>query len=332
MPADISRTDTVADIDRSNLDPLLVHDEAPGDGRNESDADFKASGKASSGMASNRNPSTSFTLTSEDITNRPGASSKNGRHTSQDGLLQIPSDGGAARPPATTTSVWVWDAPLGERSVGGDNSSYYYEPQGELLQEQREQRSSRTEFSIPHAVSGSGLHWPFPASAVGPGSNDGFAVPRRPSGVPPSIAGNKRKSTSDREALSGGKQPELKRSSRSMNDSGEEPSSPSDVRPPAHSTRSQAPQPGPTNRVRSATDSVDGRPRPLGTELEPGRAGAGASGSGPRRNLSDPLIPTVLPARKVFPIQIGDKLFRLSGASISSDGESIVSDRIMSLG
>jgi len=28
-----------------------------------------------------------------------------------------------------------------------------------------------------------------------------------------------------------------------------------------------------------------------------------------------------LPARKVFPIQIGDKLFRLSGASISSDGK-----------
>lgn len=31
-----------------------------------------------------------------------------------------------------------------------------------------------------------------------------------------------------------------------------------------------------------------------------------------------------LPARKVFPIQIGDKLFRLSGASISSDGESLL--------
>lgn len=30
---------------------------------------------------------------------------------------------------------------------------------------------------------------------------------------------------------------------------------------------------------------------------------------------------SVLPARKVFPIQIGDKLFRLSGASISSDGK-----------
>ena len=34
-----------------------------------------------------------------------------------------------------------------------------------------------------------------------------------------------------------------------------------------------------------------------------------------------PTIQMALPARKVFPIQIGDKLFRLSGASISSDGK-----------
>lgn len=40
-----------------------------------------------------------------------------------------------------------------------------------------------------------------------------------------------------------------------------------------------------------------------------------------RRTLTDPATPMVLPARKVFPIQIGDKLFRLSGASISSDGK-----------
>ena len=33
----------------------------------------------------------------------------------------------------------------------------------------------------------------------------------------------------------------------------------------------------------------------------------------------------VLPPRKVFPIQIGDKLFRLSGASISSDAPSYFS-------
>lgn len=49
-----------------------------------------------------------------------------------------------------------------------------------------------------------------------------------------------------------------------------------------------------------------------------------------RRNLpashpSASAAPLVLPARKVFPIQIGDKLFRLSGASISSDGKSAFS-------
>ena len=37
-----------------------------------------------------------------------------------------------------------------------------------------------------------------------------------------------------------------------------------------------------------------------------------------KRNWSD--IPHVLPHEKVFPIQIGSELFRLSGASISSDG------------
>lgn len=32
-------------------------------------------------------------------------------------------------------------------------------------------------------------------------------------------------------------------------------------------------------------------------------------------------IPHILPHEKVFPIQIGSELFRLSGASISSDGK-----------
>lgn len=33
-------------------------------------------------------------------------------------------------------------------------------------------------------------------------------------------------------------------------------------------------------------------------------------------------IPEILPRERVFPIQIGGELFKLSGASISSDGES----------
>lgn len=35
-------------------------------------------------------------------------------------------------------------------------------------------------------------------------------------------------------------------------------------------------------------------------------------------------IPLILPHERVFPIQIGNQLFRLSGASISSDGMSYV--------
>jgi hypothetical protein len=38
----------------------------------------------------------------------------------------------------------------------------------------------------------------------------------------------------------------------------------------------------------------------------------------PRKLNTD--IPNILPHGKVFPIQIGSELFRLSGASISSDG------------
>jgi hypothetical protein len=35
-------------------------------------------------------------------------------------------------------------------------------------------------------------------------------------------------------------------------------------------------------------------------------------------------IPQILPRERVFPIQIGGELFKLSGASISSDGASRV--------
>ena len=41
-------------------------------------------------------------------------------------------------------------------------------------------------------------------------------------------------------------------------------------------------------------------------------------GTGARKWNTD--IPNILPHERVFPIQIGSELFRLSGASISSDG------------
>ena len=36
-------------------------------------------------------------------------------------------------------------------------------------------------------------------------------------------------------------------------------------------------------------------------------------------------IPNILPHERVFPVQIGSELFRLSGASISSDGMYVIS-------
>jgi hypothetical protein len=53
------------------------------------------------------------------------------------------------------------------------------------------------------------------------------------------------------------------------------------------------------------------------------RAGESSTPGGwrePPRKMP-PDIPHILPHEKVFPIQIGSELFRLSGASISSDGQ-----------
>lgn len=55
------------------------------------------------------------------------------------------------------------------------------------------------------------------------------------------------------------------------------------------------------------TSSQNGEPVPPGIMRDPQRVG----------NVD---IPHILPHEKVFPIQIGSELFRLSGASISSDG------------
>ena len=225
------------------------------------------------------------------------SSSRNGSHSVQAGLLQIPSESGPSRQPLET-AVWDWDAPL---ETVGEPSSYYYEPQGELLKEQRQPLPASKEFNIPQAVSASGLDW-----FTGLVGNDGFTIPGRPSGKPPSVAGSKRKSVADADSGSTGNQPEQKRFSRMMSDS-DEAMSPVEVRSGVHLARSQS---GPAGRPRGATESTQERGGLSTTETE-----------GPRRTFEDPSVPMVLPPRKVFPIQIGDKLFRLSGASISSDGE-----------
>ena len=314
MPTSVSQKGSVSDV--GSYTNQLGAKDASEAGRNDADADHEASDPTSTHVKVNRNTSTSSNLPSGELRNHSvdpsGLSAKIGRQSSHDGLIQIPPERGVSRRPLDT-SIWDWDPPLESTS---DSSSYYYEPQGELLQESQEHRVVRNEFNIPTAIPGSSGHWPFPPSAVGSNKNDEFAVPRRPSGVPPSVAGNKRKSTAQGDIVGEGKQLDQRHTSRIMSDSGGEPTSPADGRPPAHSTRSQS---GTTTRQRSSTDNSEGGQASLAAEAEAPRSSE--TSSGPRRTLTDPSIPMVLPARKVFPIQIGNRLFRLSGASISSDGK-----------
>lgn len=60
----------------------------------------------------------------------------------------------------------------------------------------------------------------------------------------------------------------------------------------------------------------------------PARASVSSSDTNGMAAVVEPLtestvarIPHILPHERVFPIQIGTELFKLSGASISSDGE-----------
>lgn len=55
-----------------------------------------------------------------------------------------------------------------------------------------------------------------------------------------------------------------------------------------------------------------------GSGKKPENVNTGSWRDAPRKLQPD--IPHILPHEKVFPIQIGSELFRLSGASISSDG------------
>ena len=310
MPVNVSSGETLADIDISTSSRLSSRQDASSSiEQSAAAAAFAQSRNAPNQMAVNRkqpNLQNEGDRTQR-TTEHTGSLTQSGRQSSE-GLLQIPSNSVAPRPPLTT-AVWDWDTDL---NIVDDTNNYFYEPQGELLQaEQKEHNQSRDEFSIPHAVAGSGVKW----NVQGPEADDeGFVVPQRPSTIPQTLAGSKRKSLSETSA--GSKQPDPKRSSRVMSDTTEGGSPPTES---ASSSSNPRPTAGPAGRLRSQTDATESRARSDFPGLAGGRPGHGPTGL--RRTLTNPAIPMVLPARKVFPIQIGNKLFRLSGASISSDGK-----------
>jgi hypothetical protein len=192
----------------------------------------------------------------------------------------------------------------------------FFEPQGELSQEFQAQLSPTNEFINPIPVrstivekrgNDSGMN-----STVTAQTFATPATPRRESVNPMTTrAGMKRKA-------------------------GDTPLSAQDPSPPKRPSIGKPPESQPARATRSraqerGTDnSQDGdvsNPSQGGEDAERPKASSSkqketADTTRERRiaEISHKLT-TVLPAGKVFPIQIGSELFRLSGASISSDGQ-----------
>lgn len=215
-------------------------------------------------------------------------------------------------------------------------SDHFYEPQGVLVEELQNQQNPGQDFVIPHPVSAnlSGdcsneQQRQQRQSGNGASQHPVFATPaQKPLGPRASL---KRKATSEPSGASATDLTPLSTSrSASQRQRAEAQAMTGDTDNPTQT----APRP-PATRSRSTTSvsgSADAVNRP--------RQGGAATGGGSSRTLpgghADPLAsrsrrrtlpdapdtPFILPPRKVFPIQIGSELFRLSGASISSDGKS----------
>ena len=108
------------------------------------------------------------------------------------------------------------------------------------------------------------------------------------------------------------KKPTVQRSVSFERMSGRGPLSPNDAdRPQNHGS-------GSSQRARGRQSSGS-TPRGVGNVQAAQGVASGRTNMGTRAPSGHP--PSILPPEKVFPIQIGSDLFRLSGASISSDGE-----------
>jgi len=277
------------------------------------DADYNASNvqeQAASGLAvaetrkATRRKSkyqiadTSSVAAADDIRNQPldtsSRTSRNAARGSRDDRPHISTRSSLVDTTRIDTSIWSWDTQAD--TVG---SSGYYEPQGELLQERREQTLEAAEVTLPYPVSNR-------RPSLRSYSSQGSARLARPVG-----AGNKRRVSWETE------QPRRKLSLEQQLSLPELSAMDTDNAPPLL-TNTPLPS-GSDRRPRNDANLSSGQPNPLDVQEERTQPSGGVSIS---RTFAESSLTPTLPARKVFPIQIGDRLFRLSGASISSDGKS----------
>lgn len=204
-------------------------------------------------------------------------------------------------PYAPTHAAWDWT-----QSAGFTHFANHYEPQGELIHESQERRDATNQFSIPLPVNPLS---PPPRPAVSP------AMKRKSNATLQSTApqySNEHRSAPKRRAVS--------RASSTASQDSPAPTVLADAQPSpvmaAIVAQASASQP-------STEGSIEGQRR-TGTGTGSG-SGAGSlemDVTKPRRVLESANSSSMLPAGRVFPIQIGSVLFRLSGASLCSDGTS----------
>jgi hypothetical protein len=227
-------------------------------------------------------------------------------------------------------------APLGwdwTNSIDFSEFTNQYEPQGELVGE-LQHAVTTNDFSIPLPVAAVDSAYPVPYASKATTPNltnaqNPLSPPPKPPSRPVVQTGMKRKAESEPDSAvsqtassaAEGHQHHSKRPNKSRQSSAASLSSPI-VTEPADARQSPMAQ---TIVAQASTE-----PAPQGNTEQPKRKeqskGTGPQGrvidvSTPRRVQESPISSgSMLPAGKVFPIQIGSELFRLSGASISSDG------------
>jgi hypothetical protein len=238
-------------------------------------------------------------------------------------------------PPAP--SGWDWAS-----SIDFSDFTNQYEPQGELVQEYHNHINTTNDFSIPLPVTTgetsfqafqqnqSATPTPNATQTQNPLSPLPPPPPRPQQQRPEVQTGMKRKLDSEPgPAVSQNGSITLENPSKRQNKSRQSSdasattpvlAAPAEVRPPSIA-RAAAPS-APNEAVpRSLSQDNTQAERQKEQSKGTGPQGRVIDVSTPRRVQEAPGGPDILPAGKVFPIQIGSELFRISGASISSDGE-----------
>ncbi|KAI4944337.1 hypothetical protein J4E86_009395 [Alternaria arbusti] len=214
-----------------------------------------------------------------------------------------------------------------------------YEPQGELVQEYPSQADGINNFNIPLPVSaGEASYQAFSQSqSVTPAPNVAQSQNQLSPPLPPAPAqqqqrpavqaGTKRKvdtespSAAQQDSSAAENPPKRQNVSRQPSDaSAASPAvtAPADAQTPTMTRTAATSEATPRQVSRENTNTERRKEQSKGT----GPQGRVIDVSTPRRVPGSPGALDILPAGKVFPIQIGSELFRLSGASISSDAPS----------